>query len=144
MSHAQMITEIGEMCDERDLFWFVSPGVILRRGTPGFPDLVITGPGAILWREVKAGRDIIRRAQRDWGYALAHHRADYGVWRQADLDSGRVAVQLDRAAALRLRLPGTRTRTRRGGGSGSGSRNQNPGPVLVPKGARTRTGRRGV
>src|SRR5277367_4823433 len=69
-----------------------------RRSAPGFPDLVIAGPGGVLFRELKTEKGQLTRPQVNWGNTLAIGGANIGVWRPGDLASGRVAREM---AALR-------------------------------------------
>ena len=58
----------------------------------GFPDLVIAGPGGVLFRELKSAAGTLSAEQRMWLHALKS--ADVGVWRPADLQSGRIEQEL--------------------------------------------------
>ena len=67
-------------------------------GTPGFPDLLIAGPGGIAFRELKTRVGILSPAQKHWRRVLAggavFSLADFpiaDVWREPDdLISGRI------------------------------------------------------
>lgn len=65
-----------------------------RRSEPGFPDLVIIGPGGILWRELKTATGRLSRSQIDWLTALRTAGADAGIWRPNDLANGTITKQL--------------------------------------------------
>lgn len=62
---------------------------------PGFPDLVIVGPGGVLWRELKDQADTASRAQLAWGDLLRAAGQDWAIWRPADLLADRIEQQLD-------------------------------------------------
>jgi len=62
-----------------------------RRSEPGFPDLVIVGPGGVLFREVKTARGRVTPDQRRWLDALSAAGADAGVWRPGDWPLGVLA-----------------------------------------------------
>lgn len=64
-----------------------------RRSEPGFPDLVIAGPGGILFRELKTATGHITPEQDRW-LALLAVSGDAGVWRPADLYNGTIGRQL--------------------------------------------------
>ena len=88
-----------------DLASLAAPGTILgyhthdsRKSAGGFPDWCFTGPGGVLFRELKTERGKLSQAQEMWLQALARAGADVDVWRPADLLSGRIAREL---AALR-------------------------------------------
>ena len=63
---------------------------------PGFPDLVLVhaGQGRILYRELKTQGGRIRPEQTRWMGDLEAAGADVGVWRPADLLSGRIVSEL--------------------------------------------------
>jgi hypothetical protein len=67
----------------------------------GFPDLVIIGPGGVLWRELKVPPDDLRSEQRALGYTLQACWQNWAVWTPADLDNGRIEEEL--ASIKRLR-----------------------------------------
>lgn len=60
----------------------------------GFPDVVIAGKGGVLFRELKAARGSLSPEQRTWQSVLAEAGADMGVWRPADLQSGRIEAEI--------------------------------------------------
>lgn len=60
----------------------------------GYPDLTIVGPGGVLFRELKSERGIVAPEQKAWLDDLAAGGADAGVWRPADLRSGRISTEL--------------------------------------------------
>lgn len=63
-------------------------------GDAGFPDLVISGPGGVLFRELKARRGVMSLPQQMWEVRLKMAKADFAVWRPADLASGRIEREL--------------------------------------------------
>lgn len=71
-----------------------------RRSQPGFPDLVIVGPGGVLFVELKSETGRLSPDQKTWQEALA---AAPGVrwllWRPADLHSGRIDEELRKLAS---------------------------------------------
>jgi hypothetical protein len=64
----------------------------VRRSEPGFPDLVIAGNRAFLFRELKTNEGRLRPEQADWIAKLTAAKADVGVWRPSDWD--RVVAEL--------------------------------------------------
>lgn len=64
-----------------------------RREAPGWPDWVIVGTG-VLYRELKSARGVLSAPQTRVRDALRHAGQDWGVWRPADLVSGRVGAEL--------------------------------------------------
>ena len=66
----------------------------------GFPDLVVVGPGGVLWVELKSRRGRLSGEQERWCSWLGAAGQEYRVWRPEDLVSGRVQREL---ASLRSR-----------------------------------------
>lgn len=60
----------------------------------GWPDLVIIGPRAILYRELKGPRGNLTKEQRKLGALILRAGGDWGVWRPADLYAGIIKDQL--------------------------------------------------
>lgn len=60
----------------------------------GFPDLVIAGPGGVLWRELKTESGRLSTEQRDWISVLDAGDQDIGLWRPGCLETGRVAKEI--------------------------------------------------
>lgn len=63
-------------------------------GGKGYPDLTIVGPSGVMFRELKSATGVLSPDQRFWLYALSEAGADAGVWRPADLKSGRIEREL--------------------------------------------------
>lgn len=78
-----------------DLVWHHCIGPHLCAGTAGMPDLVIIGPRAVIWRELKGDSTPVRRHQRDFGEALTAAGQSWGIWRPEDLESGRIEKELE-------------------------------------------------
>ena len=55
-----------------------------RRSDPGFPDLVMTGPGGIAFRELKTETGRITSRQAEWLQQLRKAGGDAKVWRTSD------------------------------------------------------------
>lgn len=71
-----------------------------RRNKAGLPDLIIVCPAGVLWRELKTERGRVTSEQREWLTDLHSAGQDADVWRPRDLDTGRIARELQ---ALRTR-----------------------------------------
>jgi hypothetical protein len=67
-----------------------------QRSAPGFPDLVMvsTRHGRVLYRELKRTVGKVTADQQAWLDALTAAGQDVGVWRPADLLSGRIVAEL--------------------------------------------------
>lgn len=60
----------------------------------GFPDLVLTGPGGVLFRELKSDRGHLSAEQQAWLVALVAAGEDAAVWRPADLHGGLIEAEI--------------------------------------------------
>lgn len=67
-----------------------------RRSQPGFPDLVIVGPGGLIFRELKSPTGKATFDQMQWLQTLAATGADAGLWRPANLRDGLIEKTLAR------------------------------------------------
>jgi hypothetical protein len=68
----------------------------------GYPDLTIAGPGGVMWRELKTDRGVLRPEQKVWIARLVESSADAAVWKPRDLQSGRIAGELQALARTRM------------------------------------------
>ncbi len=66
-----------------------------RRSVSGWPDLALCGRRGLILRELKTAAGRLSAAQRQWGERLSVAGADWGVWRPADLTSGRIVRELE-------------------------------------------------
>ena len=68
--------------------WRIYHAFDSRRSEAGFPDLVMTRDGRILFAELKTERGRVSEAQREWLTALASCPGlEIYVWRPADWDA---------------------------------------------------------
>jgi len=72
-----------------------------RRSVPGFPDLVLVGPGGVAYRELKTDRGTLSPEQTTWKWALLAAGQDWAIWRPSDLASGLIRAELDGLMAAR-------------------------------------------
>jgi hypothetical protein len=86
-------TVIDLILDRPTLLWFHDWDS--RRNPKGFPDLVIAGPGGVLWRELKVPGNSLSSEQTKWKWTLKAAGADWGAWYPVDLSSGLVGASLD-------------------------------------------------
>ena len=94
LTEPQTCDHIEALCAQMGLVWHHDPDGPTRRGTPGFPDYVITGPYGVLFREVKAEGGSMDTGQRHWRDLLTAGGADWGIWRPIDVSVGRVVREL--------------------------------------------------
>lgn len=67
--------------------------VNVKRSEPGFPDLVIAGERAFMFRELKQQTGRISPEQHEWIDKLTAAKADVAVWRPSDWPD-RIATEL--------------------------------------------------
>lgn len=89
----EFVTSIIERDHPRLLCFHSADG--RRDQGAGFPDLVIVGPGGVIYRECKGPAEELSARQVNWKYALIGAGASWGVWRPADLEAGRVERHLE-------------------------------------------------
>jgi hypothetical protein len=65
-----------------------------RRSDRGWPDLAMCGPRGFITRELKSDSGTVTAEQEHWGVRLRQAGVDWGVWRPADLRSGRIENEL--------------------------------------------------
>lgn len=82
MSEAELQTNILDLCRVLGLLAYHTHDA--RRSQPGFPDLVIVGPGGVLFRELKAAKGRCTPVQLVWLDALDAAGADASVWFPGD------------------------------------------------------------
>lgn len=94
MSEAELLGLVLGAARRRQLLAFHSTDSRLDVG-PGFPDLVIAGPGGLLFAELKS-RDGDTSAQQDgWLWMLAQGCQWWVIWRPQDWEAGRIRAALN-------------------------------------------------
>ncbi len=58
-----------------------------RRSQPGFPDLVLVGPGGVEFWELKSAKGRLSHDQEHWRVALQQAGASWRLFRPADWDA---------------------------------------------------------
>jgi hypothetical protein len=81
-----------EMCKVYGIAWYHT--FDSRRSNRGWPDLALCGSRGFITRELKSGRGVTTPDQEDWGARLRQAGVNWGVWRPADLNSGRIEREL--------------------------------------------------
>jgi hypothetical protein len=88
------LSQVTVLADSMGLLWHHCHDSRLCEGTPGFPDLVIAGPGGILFRELKSGTGETTPGQELWLWTL-NGSLRTSVWRPADLEAGIIRAELE-------------------------------------------------
>ena len=97
-AHDELLSEILRRCAGRYL-WAVphNPARFSQRiaASNGFPDVMIIGPGGVLYRELKtyASPDLLP-GQMLWKYRLKAAGQNWDIWTPRDLDNGRIDNEL--------------------------------------------------
>lgn len=78
MTHAELMRAIKAEIDRLGL---KVHGNCHNAWGAGFPDLVIAGPGGVLYREVKTERGRVEDKQWEWCHSLVKDGHDWQVWR---------------------------------------------------------------
>lgn len=84
-------------CDELGLLWHHDPDSRRGVGSPGFPDLVVAGPGGFMIAELKSGNGRMSREQIRWRACLQHGFRGYALLRPEHHERGdttRLLLQL--------------------------------------------------
>jgi len=89
------IADIERLLERTPLLWHHCPDGRGCHGTPGLPDFIIVGPGALAFREAKPPGGHPRGGQVDWRYAIVANRISYDVWTTRELASGLVVAELE-------------------------------------------------
>lgn len=84
-TEAQFQAHIIGICKALRLDWYHTHDS--RRSVPGFPDLVIAGPGGILFAELKTLTGRVTKAQQHWLDILKGAGLEVHLWRPTDADT---------------------------------------------------------
>ena len=98
MREAIFTEAVLAMARDRGLLVHHCPDSRRCTGQKGFPDLVIAGPGGILFAELKSEDGETSADQDLWGWTLSRGlgRLAHTILRPGDLRNGRIARELNR------------------------------------------------
>ncbi len=74
-----------------------------RRSAPGFPDMVIAGPGGVIFAELKSAHGKLTKEQAEWRYVLELAGQAYKLWHPKDWATGVIADTLKGIASCSSR-----------------------------------------
>lgn len=103
MTEAQLQAAVLELCKLRGLLAYHVHDS--RRSAAGFPDLVIAGPGGVIFRELKSEAGETSAEQDLWGWVLCRGGASWQIWRPADWYSGAISYVLEQLSRERRPTP---------------------------------------
>ena len=103
MTEAELLAEVTALCDRLGLLWFHRTDTPRSsQGTPGFPDLVVLGPGGLIFAELKSNEGQTSADQDRWAWNL-HNTFDlnspWRLWQPTDLHYGWVKEELEALCA---------------------------------------------
>lgn len=96
---AGMIAAISELCSGFGLMWHFVPDSRRLNCPKGFPDVVIAGPGGVIFRELKTPHHYLTPEQKTWSWTLRSAGADFKVWMPMSFRQGEVRSELAALAA---------------------------------------------
>lgn len=82
LSEREFQKRVTDLCDWLGLRWYHSHDS--RRDPAGFPDLVIVGPGGVVFAELKSQKGRVRPEQFAWKDDLDRAGANAYIWRPDD------------------------------------------------------------
>jgi hypothetical protein len=97
MTEPQLAREVRRLIGLYDVHVMHLTDARTAIGAAGMPDLILIG-SEILWRELKSPYGRLDRQQVLWKYRLRAAGQDWDIWRPLDLDSGRIAQELQAIA----------------------------------------------
>lgn len=93
MSETRLMAEVRDRAGAHGLLTFHSYDS-RRDWGPGFPDLVIAGPGGVRFIECKDMRGSLSDDQREWWAVLSAARVPWSLWRPVHLARGEIDAEL--------------------------------------------------
>lgn len=90
--HDRFQKQVTDLADTLGLSWFHNPDS--RRIRAGLPDLIIIGPGGVIYAEIKTGTGVLNPAQRKIIRLLRQSHQLVYVWRPGSLKSGQIYAAL--------------------------------------------------
>jgi hypothetical protein len=87
---------VEQLAGQRQLVWHHCSASFRCAGPGGLPDLVIAGPGGLVFAELKSAAGELSAGQQAWQWALhtASSRTPFRLWRPADWADGRIQSEL--------------------------------------------------
>lgn len=93
MSEADLQKAVLDLCGYRRIWHYHAYQP--QRDNPGFPDLVLLGPGGALFRELKKSTGRVSKAQAEVGDRMLLAGLNWAVWRPEDLRSGLIKREIE-------------------------------------------------
>lgn len=99
MTESELTTEVIRLCGKYSALWHHCPDSRRCEGSTGFPDLVIAGPGGVIFAECKSDGGETTAEQDNWAFILTttalysklqRLQHVYYLWRPQNLESGEI------------------------------------------------------
>lgn len=103
MNHSDMVAEIMTRAAAHGLLSHYCLQSRTCLGVAGLPDIIVAGPYAAVWLEVKAGSDTLSPAQTTWFHTLTAGGHSPHVIREADMSGDMLNGLLSRCAGVSRR-----------------------------------------
>jgi hypothetical protein len=92
---SEQLHQVAEWAQRYGVLWHHCGNTRLCVGDPGLPDVVMAGPGGLLFGECKSNAMSVTPDQRTWQWMLrATGRTDVGVWLPSSFREGIVETQI--------------------------------------------------
>jgi hypothetical protein len=102
VTESELLAAVRRLCDRHSVWSYHPAPAPVAPHERGFPDLVLVGTERGMVRELKGDGGQVSPDQWSVGYRMRGAGWDWGIWRPADLESGRIEVEI---AALSGRAP---------------------------------------
>lgn len=93
MPEAALQGAVTDICKLYGVWWYHAN--IPRRDRAGWPDLALVGGRGAMFRELKRDGKNPTAIQSEVGLRMTRAGLDWGVWRPADLRSGRIHKEIE-------------------------------------------------
>ena len=95
MTEAELVTEVMALADSFGLLYHHCGDSRHCSGPKGLPDLIIAGPGGVLFAELKSDTGVTSADQDMWAWVFHQVGRTVRLWRPADLKDGRIRQELE-------------------------------------------------
>jgi hypothetical protein len=100
VTHDEVIARVGQLADGLGVLWVYYPRTVQLRGHRGAPDMLLAGPGGVVFSEIKTGTEL-EPGQVAWRDTLRAGGVAWHLWQPANLWDGSIDRELHRLAVPR-------------------------------------------
>ena len=94
MTEDRLLEVVRRLCHRHDVWWYHPAPTAVASRFRAFPTLVVVGPEGGVFRELKSDTGRVTVEQWSVGALMRGAGWDWGIWRPADLASGRVETEI--------------------------------------------------